>query len=412
MLSILFSSEEGDRIGMDNKLSNVQPHLSNEWSTRNYPLTPDDVSYGSHRIVWWQGSCGHEWQASVKSRATGRQSGCPYCSGNKVLAGFNDLATRFPDIAAEWSKKNAPLSPSDVTAFANRRVWWNSTCGHEWMAFISDRSGGHGCPYCNDHKLLIGYNDFQTTHPDLAIEWSGRNEISPRSIPGKKRMLAWWTCKDCGGEYQAWITSRLAGSKCPYCSNRAVIIGRNDLATTDPDIASEWLYEKNGTDSPHCVCRTSRRIVWWRSACGHEWKAKISDRTINQIPCVKCETEFQSVLTKLLIILYAARNQERIVFHSDSLIGYPVEMYLPGLAAVIEEASGFSYQQQEQQVKKHLCSMRNMKHLTYAKTETTEQAALEARSVFQRMNIYIQSDLQDDILAARKYFGRLKAQEE
>lgn len=393
---------------MDNRLSEVQPHLANEWSSRNYPLSPDDVTCGSHKIVWWYGSCGHEWQASIKSRATGRQSGCPYCHGNKVLAGFNDLATRFPAIALEWSEKNAPLSPADVTAFANRRVWWKGSCGHEWMAFISDRSRGHGCPYCNDHKLLIGENDFQTLHPDLAKEWSSRNEILPNTIPEKKLMLAWWTCKDCGGEYQAWITSRLAGSKCPYCSNRTVEIGINDLATTDPDIAAEWVYEKNGPVTPSTVTRTSRRIVWWRSACGHEWKAKISDMALDHIPCVKCETEFQSVLTKLLIMVYAARNSERIAFDSDSLIGYPVEMYLPGLSAVIEENSLFSRQKQEQEVKRRLCALRNMLYLTYAKTETTEQAAKEARSVFQRMDIFIQSDPQSDIRFARQYYQQLK----
>ena len=396
---------------MGNALSIVQPHLTTEWSSKNYPLTPDDVSYGSNRIVWWQGSCGHEWKASIKSRATGRQSGCPYCYGNKVLAGFNDLATRFPDVALEWSDRNAPLSPSDVTAFANRKVWWKGKCGHEWMAFISDRSRGHGCPYCNDHKLLIGYNDFQTVHPDLAKEWSNRNEIAPNSIPEKKIMLAWWTCKDCGGEYQAWIVNRIAGSKCPYCSNRAVEIGINDLATTDPDIAAEWLYEKNGKDTPQSVVRTSHQVYWWRSACGHEWKAKIYDRTIRRVPCVKCEAEFQSVLTKLLIMVYAARNQGRIAFDSAALIGYPVEMYIPDLSVVIEEESSFTYQRKEQEVKRRLCAVRNVKYLTYSKTGTTEQAAQEARTLFQRMNIYIQSDLQHDILVARKYFQSLKDQE-
>lgn len=276
------------------------------------------------------------------------------------------------------------------------------------MAFISDRSRGHGCPYCNDHKLLIGYNDFQTVHPDLAKEWSNRNEIAPNSIPEKKIMLAWWTCKDCGGEYQAWIVNRIAGSKCPYCSNRVVEIGINDLATTDPDIAAEWLYEKNGKDTPQNVVRTSHQVYWWRSACGHDWKAKIYDRAIKRVPCVKCEAEFQSVLTKLLIMVYAARNQERIVFDADSLIGYPVEMYIPGLSVVIEQESPFTYQRKEQEVKRRLCDVRNVKYLTYSKTDTTEQAAQEARSLFQRMNIYIQSDLQNDILAARKYFQVLK----
>ncbi len=158
----IFIERTGDSIGMDNALSSIAPYLLVEWSEKNYPLTPDDVSYGSNRKVWWKGVCGHEGQAAIKSRATGKQSGCPYCSGNRVLAGFNDLETRFPNVAAEWSERNAPLLPSQVLAFTNRKVWWKGKCGHEWNALVSDRSSGHGCPYCRDHKLLIGFNDFQT----------------------------------------------------------------------------------------------------------------------------------------------------------------------------------------------------------------------------------------------------------
>ena len=54
--------------------------LLEEWDReRNAPLTPDQVSYGSARKVWWRCGEGHEWQAPVKARTSG--SGCPICSG-------------------------------------------------------------------------------------------------------------------------------------------------------------------------------------------------------------------------------------------------------------------------------------------------------------------------------------------
>ena len=56
---------------------------------------------------------GHEWEAAVKSR-TINKTGCPYCSHNKVLAGFNDFATLLPDIAAEWSDRHYPLLPTQA----------------------------------------------------------------------------------------------------------------------------------------------------------------------------------------------------------------------------------------------------------------------------------------------------------
>ena len=77
------------------------------------------VSVGSHKKVIWKGKCGHEWSATVKSRAT-NGTGCQYCSHNKILVGFNDLASQRPEIAAEWSEKNYPLK-----GFANEPMRGN-----------------------------------------------------------------------------------------------------------------------------------------------------------------------------------------------------------------------------------------------------------------------------------------------
>ena len=72
---------------MSNSLAKVHPELVSEWSERNFPLTPDNITYGSNKRVWWKGSCGHEWQASVKARSKGE--GCPICSGARVVEGID-----------------------------------------------------------------------------------------------------------------------------------------------------------------------------------------------------------------------------------------------------------------------------------------------------------------------------------
>ena len=53
---------------MNNSLAEVHPELVSEWSEKNLPLTPDDITFGSNKKVWWKGTCGHEWQTSVKAR--------------------------------------------------------------------------------------------------------------------------------------------------------------------------------------------------------------------------------------------------------------------------------------------------------------------------------------------------------
>ena len=57
----------------------------------NLPFKPSDITLGSNKKVWWKGACGHEWQTSVKARSNGEK--CPICSGARVIAGINDLAT-------------------------------------------------------------------------------------------------------------------------------------------------------------------------------------------------------------------------------------------------------------------------------------------------------------------------------
>ena len=60
---------------MSNSLASVHPELIPEWSERNLPLTPDKITFGSNKRVWWKGACGHEWETSVKARSKGEK--CP-----------------------------------------------------------------------------------------------------------------------------------------------------------------------------------------------------------------------------------------------------------------------------------------------------------------------------------------------
>ena len=54
---------------MNNSLAEVHPELVSEWSEKNLTLTPDDITFGSNKKVWWRGACGHEWQARRKPMA-------------------------------------------------------------------------------------------------------------------------------------------------------------------------------------------------------------------------------------------------------------------------------------------------------------------------------------------------------
>ena len=54
-------------------------NLLKEWDeSRNFPLTPDAVSYGSKKKVRWTCENSHSWQTTVHVRSEG--CGCPVCA--------------------------------------------------------------------------------------------------------------------------------------------------------------------------------------------------------------------------------------------------------------------------------------------------------------------------------------------
>lgn len=471
-LNIINAKQRGrSGFAMSNSLAKVHPELVSEWAERNFPLTPDDITYGSNKRVWWKGSCGHEWQASVKARSKGEgcpicsgarvvagindfatinprlvsewsekntikptevtvgshkkviwkcehghewtatvksrtinNTGCPYCSHNKVLAGFNDLASQFPQIAAEWSDRNYPLLPTIVTAFANSKAWWKcKDCGHEWYTLISTRSGGSKCPYCSGYTLLKGFNDLATTHPQIAEEWSEKNfPLTPETVNHKSRLNVWWRCKTCGYEWKSVINARVKGTVCPVCADRAVLAGYNDLATTDKELLSEWDYEKNNI-LPTQVSRNSMRVVWWKCSLDHSWRAKISDRTILKTGCAVCEKEYKSVFPALAVNYYASKKGMRVQLGSDKLLGIPLETYIPDEKLAVEWSNST---EQIEILKEHLCRQRNITliKIPFKRQETYIDYAERIKAAFRKLHIFIASDTKRDTQIIRSTF--------
>ena len=181
-------------------------------------MTPSLVAANSSKKVWWRCHNGHEWQASIGNRNRGH--GCIYCSNQKVLPGYNDLATSRPDIAKEWHPtKNYPLLPSEVTCGSEKKVWWKCDKGHEWIASVKSRSKGTGCPYCANRKVLTGYNDLASINPRLAKEWHPTKNLplTPQMVCANSNIKLWWLCEN-GHTWEAKIDNRNKGTKCPLCA--------------------------------------------------------------------------------------------------------------------------------------------------------------------------------------------------
>ena len=255
-------------------------YLLSEWDARkNAPLTPESVPYGSQKRVFWRCAKGHSWGSTVSVRTAGAR--CPYCSGKKPVPGETDLATTDPAVAAEWHPtKNGELTPQMVGRGSHKKVWWRCERGHEWSAAIYSRASGIGCPVCSGRRIIPGENDLAALYPAISSEWSDKNfPLTPESVtPGSSRRV-WWQCRE-GHEWQATVNSRIGMSHgCPYCANRKVLRGFNDLATRYPKIAAQWHPTLNGDLTPDNILYGSRQKAWWLCAEGHVWKAEIASRT-------------------------------------------------------------------------------------------------------------------------------------
>ena len=322
-----------------NDLQTANPSLSKEWHyENNQGLTPMDITSNSDKKVWWRCNEGHEWQARIADRSKGNS--CPYCAGKKVLVGYNDLNTVNIELAKEWNyEKNNSLTPMDVTANSDKKVWWKCSKGHEWAAKIYSRSNGSGCPACSSEKhtsfpeyAMIyylqkqgldvihsskkhGYElDIYIPSLKIAIEYDGyywhKDKVSLDLEKNRK-------CENDGIKLYRIREglSSLNDSSIDYVTQRnqkdfpkileeilheiigvsvdidferdAIAIGslreytdkEKSVLFANPKLAKEWNYEMNGDLKPQNFTVSSQRKVWWRCQKGHNWQSTIANRS-------------------------------------------------------------------------------------------------------------------------------------
>lgn len=208
------------------------PEICSEYSETNSRPVEAVTHKTAYKAEWICSKYSdHIWTAQVGSRTGGK--GCPYCSGNRVKQGFNDVETTHPHLAKSWSKSNT-LSPNSITYGSKKQITWiclNDSDHIEWKTTPNSRSKGRGCPQCAGSKVHTGVNDLATLRPELAREWHESNYRTPSEITCGSSYVALWQCR--ADDRHTW-TSRVAhrvatNTSCIHCFNLGVSKVDRDL---------------------------------------------------------------------------------------------------------------------------------------------------------------------------------------
>jgi hypothetical protein len=278
-----------------NRLSIVAPELASQWDTkRNGKLTPDDITVGSDRKVWWRCPKGpdHTWCEQPQRRAL--RKGCPFCTG-RLVSVTNCLSTRAPHAAKLWHPtKNRRRTPRDVLATTHDEFWWKcpKVPSHAWKAPVVLAAGkGFGCAYCKFRRLSPD-NALAARAPELAAEWhpTKNGELTPKDVTASNARDVWWRCRrDPSHEWQAPIARRFRGAGCKKCADARVPSERS-LAARKPAVAKLWHPTKNLPWLVTEIGPTTNRQFWWRCPRGadHEWQSSPYVVAKAKTPCPFC----------------------------------------------------------------------------------------------------------------------------
>ena len=202
-----------------NDLATTNPELLKDWDYEKNTVKPTEISFGYRNRVWWKCDKGHSWEGYVHNRRKGH--GCPVCSNLKIVKGYNDMLTFYPELLKEWDYEKNDVSPEDVGCCSGKKVWWKCPiCGYNWRASVVKRAKyNHGCPVCKGTKILEGYNDLAILRPDIAKCWDyeKNGDLLPTQVGLGSSKKAWFKCNE-GHSYHSFIHARVnALNECPVC---------------------------------------------------------------------------------------------------------------------------------------------------------------------------------------------------
>lgn len=266
------------------------------WDFDRNDRNPDEISDISHEKYSFKCEFGHRYERNLNT-VIYNDFECPVCNGKIVQVGVNSLLDTHKELSLELSP-NEKHKPSEVhKSYAYNALWRCKVCNGDYLYPIRDREvGDNSCPYCNERKVMQGFNSLIDTDFELSKEWSSNNGRQPTEFMKNSAFNALWNCPTCRGEYAYPIRDRYIGDKsCPFCNNKKALPGYNTLKVKYPKLMGEWYYRNNYLlVDPDAILPTYAGDVWWEcSRCREHYKMSPKRRLYFQMrkmeSCIFCK---------------------------------------------------------------------------------------------------------------------------
>ena len=146
-------------------------------------------------------------------------------------------------------------------------------CGEVQNPVAASIFAGCGCKSCGKKRQAKTQSKSNQKFQDelKQMRENGRDIYTYDEYINGQTKMRFYCSK--GHAWEARPNEILRGSGCPYCSNKKVLIGYNDIATTSPDI---FQFLANPEDGYKYTRWSNKRTDFRCTLCGHIQKAKLT----------------------------------------------------------------------------------------------------------------------------------------
>lgn len=287
----------GRKLSSKNSAIELYPELFKEWHPTKNLINKLDLSFGSHKKVWWKCQNGHEYEARINHRVSG--SGCPYCTRStsipeiRILTELTSIFSVTSRFKIEKSEIDIYIPKYQVGIEFDGSFWHkdkyekdvekNRKLENKLNLFLRIRVAP--LEKISEHDISVP-NDEVTKELVNKICLSFANLLTPedRNKVDAYIFQSSFVRDDLFREYLGYFPS-------PF--------PENSLQEKFPEMSKEWDYSKNFPLTPANFSFGAAKKVWWKCAAGHEWESSINSRTNGNLGCPTCKGNLISLYPEI-----------------------------------------------------------------------------------------------------------------